>query len=366
MGNDSLSYFLFPGLALPEKDFRNLAIFLPRLSILEITRPAVVPDWRGDSFQGMPVIRDPEFLSQVKSCIQGYHAFAEVHGGSGITLGYLSRVLDDMSDSRIKIQEEMRGKCPAGLDAAQTDVLRAAVFLEIARELDEKEFELESGLAEADAIEKKFSEILGISEEDEAAEVPEALGRPIIAQDRGPRYMLPERIASWFRLLSTQTPESLPVFVATNPEAAEEAASMIRTGCRRTGKGVAALMFPLGSFPRLDQLGDKQFLSLIEAPGTPALLAEYGKNLDGFLRDAGRNANSEELESASDSLRQGLEKFCKICNLPGPDRVSLSLLLLPGISTADVFEIFSAPGTQAAASVNPEIQKWPVLFLCLG
>ena len=98
------------------------------------------------------------------------------------------------------------------MDPAQKESVQAAIFLEIARELDEKELEIASSYAHLNAIEQEFHDILGI--EDEESDRAETNLTPALAPDtNGLLYMLPRRIQSWFRMLSLKPPESMPVFV---------------------------------------------------------------------------------------------------------------------------------------------------------
>ena len=57
---NELNYFLFPHMTLSEHDFRNMWIFLPRLSVLEIARQASIPEWARERFSGWPVLRGGE------------------------------------------------------------------------------------------------------------------------------------------------------------------------------------------------------------------------------------------------------------------------------------------------------------------
>ncbi len=366
METGQVSYFLFPGSTVPERNLRNFFIFLPGLSILEITRPASFPNWCRDRFTGLPVIRDSQFLAQTKSCIQGYRAAAEVHGGGGGTLGYLAHLMDE-AETRLKIQEQLRGKCPTEPDAAQIEILRSAVFLEIARELDEREFELESGYARVGALEKEFRQILGIEDED-LQEVPASNEPPLAAEGSAPSYMLAARVENWFRLFSTQPLNSWPVFVASPVEAVEESLDSTRRHLDLTGdsrKEFPVSSFSLGSFPRMDRLGEKQFRSFIEAPGTPGLLASYQEALGRFIMEAAGSENPNELEPKCKSLGAMLEKFCRKCNLSESDQVTLSLILPQNIRLADIFGGLAGTRGGPVPPTGPEMQSRPAVFLRL-
>ena len=80
-GIEELNYFLFPHMTLSADDFRSLWIFLPRLSVLEIARQASIPEWAQERFSGWPVIHGVELSTRIGPCVEGYRAFAQVHGG---------------------------------------------------------------------------------------------------------------------------------------------------------------------------------------------------------------------------------------------------------------------------------------------
>jgi hypothetical protein len=363
MQTDSPSYFLFPHLTLSENDFRNFHIFLPHLNVFEINRPVSIPEWLRERFHGWPVIREKNFLAQVDSCLKSYHAFAEVHGGNGGTLAFLSQTRDDTSETRLHIQEELRGKCPSHWDDTHRETFQASVFLEIARELDEKELELESSYAQLNALESEFRGILGIAGNEETDEAQATLSPPLISDRAGLLFMLPTRIESWFQLFSVQPVDGTPVFVASHPEVISETLEIIRTGCARTAKKFSSARISLGSFPKLDQLGRKQFQSLIEAPGTPALFAAYWHDLDNFLTEAARAKNTDELESKSEPLKHHLDKFCRNCDLTDPDRVNLSLFFPENLSLADVLEFSGIANRQTAS--NLQASNLSAVFLCI-
>jgi hypothetical protein len=363
MQTDAPSYFLFPHMTLTEDDLRNFSIFLPNLNILEIIRPAVIPEWLQDRFHGHPVIREDDFSARIDSCVKGYHAFAEVHGGRGGILAFLSQTREDTSETRLRIQEELRGKGLSHPDEAYRKIFQAAVFLEIARELDEKELELEGSYVELNALEREFRGILGIAGEDEADAAEATLSPPLVPDRAGSLFMLPTRIESWFHLFFTHPVESVPVFVANHPDVLSETFEMICSRCAGGAAEFSPVRISLGSFPRLDQLGRMQFRSLIEAPGTPGLLEAYRRDLDNFLKEAAGAKNPDELESKSGRLKHRLDEFCSRCDLGGANRVNLSFYFMENVSLADFPEFSGSPGGQTGSLSHGG--NSPALFLCI-
>ena len=234
-----MNYFLFPHMTLSVNDFRNLGIFLPRLSVLEITRQASFPQWAKGKFSGWPVLRGEELSTVLNSCIEGYRAFAQVHGGPGGVLGFLSQFPDEIDEPRYKVQEEIRGKCPGpSWSLLEKKTIQAALFLEIARELDEKELEIECSYARLNAIEDEFRDILGIGVDRPEAAGAGTLTPPLAPDTNGLLYMLPKRIETWFQMLSLQPFEGMPVFVSRFPEVVEEMLEMVPIPVASRKKGV--------------------------------------------------------------------------------------------------------------------------------
>lgn len=396
--NKTLTYFLLPHMTLSERNFRNLCVFLPRLEVLEIVRQAPIPEWAHERISGRPVLRGGDLHELINSCIEGYRAFAQVHAGSGGMLAFLSQALDEIDETRFRIQEELRGRQSAALHAeamgaaeslpfgggerfpAKKEIVRSALFLEIARDLDEKELEIESGYERLSAMEKQFRNILGI-EKDELERAEADLTPPLAPEVNGMLYMLPRRIESWYRMLSLQPIESMPVFVTYFPEVADEALEMVRTGCERNGKRFLASTYPLGPVPRMDYLGGKQFRSLIEAPGMTELLSCCHTALEDFIKCAAMGGNPAELEGKGRLLRGQFEGLCRKCVEKGSESgrqeaegkqeagggggkiatgmLGLSLTVVGNGSLADL------PGFSGVTR-GPEAEAWPPVFLSVA
>lgn len=347
---ETLTYFLFPHTTLSAGDFRNLGIFLPRLSVLEIARPAAIPEWGRERISGWPVLGSEELASRIGSCLERYRTFARVHGGPGGMLGFLNQALEEIDEPRYRIQEELRGKCRPDADITSTlspELFRAALFLEMARELDEKELEIESGYTRLNAIEQEFREILGI--EDDEPERAETNLTPALAPDtNGLLYMLPKRIGSWFQMLALKPPENMPVFVACFPEVIEEVVEMVRSECERDGKNLSTVTHVLGSIPGTDAPGEEQFPSLIDG------LFSCRHNLEDFITRAAGGQDPAELESERRLLQSSFERLCQKCETPEGGKTNLVLTVVTNVSLSGVAGL-----PVLAASFEPR----PLVFL---
>jgi hypothetical protein len=360
-GTKTLSYFLFPHMTISAGDYRNLCFFLPHLRVLEIAGKASIPEEVQQKVSGWPVLIGEELSTRIIASIEAYRTFALVHGGPGGILGFLNQAFDEVDETRFKIQEELREKSqsdiapasipesggPFGETSLTLDpvLFQAALFLEIARELDEEELEIASSYDRLGAIELEFREILGI--EGDEPERAETNLTPALAPDtNGLLYMLPKRIESWFSMLSSfslSQIEDLPVFVTCFPEVVEEVVEIVRTACERNGKKFSAVAHQLGSIPGMDGLGSRQFRTLVEAPGNPELLAACGLDLEDFVREAATGEDSTRLEGKKRSFRGAFEKFCLKCEVSGGGKINLAATILKDVALADVPGFLSTP-----------------------
>lgn len=354
MADDNVNYFLFPHMTLSDDNLKDLCIFLPRLAVLEITRQARIPEWAQGTLSGWRVLENGELSEQIGSCILGFSDFAKIHGGPGGILGFLSQVFEEVDEPRYKIQEELKGKCPPDLAPERKELLRAALFLEIARELDERELEIESSYVHLGEIEQEFRDILGIDEESGHTEAN--ISPPLAHDLSGMLYMLPKRIAGWFRVFALRPSEGPAVLVSCLPQVIEETLDAIRVECERTGREFSAATCVLGSIPEAGGLGGKRYRSLIEAPGLPELLSGCHRELDDFIKTAAKLKDASGLSDGNRSVQNALEKFCGKCDTPEADKVGLSLTMVENLTFSEVAGLFGVKAGLEAAN-------WPPIFL---
>ncbi|MDR3554827.1 MAG: hypothetical protein P4L55_08740 [Syntrophobacteraceae bacterium] len=345
---DRLDYFLFPHMTLSANSLEKLCVFLPRLDILEILSRATIPEWARDRIYGHAVLSGDKLLSRISDCLQGYRDFANVRGGPGGMLGYLKQALEDIDEPRYRIQEELRGKIPHAKDDQELEIVQAALFLEMARELDEKELEIESGYDRLNVIEQEFRDILGIEEEDTEQVGPD-LSEALFHDENSLLYMLGKRIESWLRMLSSGPVVNPPVFVAAFPEVVEQVLDTIRTELERSGKEFFTALYRLGPLPRSQGLSR----TLPDTPGLSEIASSCRHGLDDFLRSAARNEETEEKRNA---LNTTFEELCARCGTPEDAKATLLVTVVKNIPVAAIPGLPSLPLGAAAES-------WPPIFL---
>ena len=302
-----MQYLLFPYTVLSEAEYRHLSILLPRLSVLQVVRPPMVPDWLREMVAGWPVIVEQRQIEAIKLCLKGYREFASVHGQSSalssISLDQISR---DFAESRFRIQTQLKKDHSDESRASESALMEAAIFLEMARDLDEKEMEVEASFEDLDSLEGEFREILGISDDEELAETMETMVPTLRAEKAYLSFMLLKRIQSWLRLFYNRLPEAPPALVTTLEQVVEEILEPLRLKCDRSGKALQLSRISLGSIPVLEDLPKAEFLALLSDPEATRLVSAYWNSLDKMLTSPHNSSEQAELSLAAGTLQDHL------------------------------------------------------------
>jgi hypothetical protein len=327
MALDAMQYMLFPYTILSEMEYCHLSILLPRLSVLQVIRPPVIPAWLQEMVTGWPVIMEPERIENIKLCLKGYQEFAAVHGEnsvlSSISLDQISR---DFTESRFRIQTRLKKDDPNESNASESSLPEAAIFLEMARDLDEKEIEVEASFEGIDSLEGEFREILGISDDEELADTMETMVPPLRAEKAYLSFMLPKRIRSWFRLFSNRMSKACPALVTTSEQVVEEIFEPLRVEHDRAGKVLQLSRMPLGSIPALNDLPVEEFLTMLSNLEASGLLTAYWNSLDNLLASPHDSTNRAELSRAADTLQDYLLDYRRENGLSGSTEMRIDLV----------------------------------------
>lgn len=367
MSSNALRYLLFPHTTLTENDYRNLSLLIPRMCLLQVLRPPFIPQWGLEQFCGLPVIGDEDQIEQVKLFLKGFQEFASLHGENSM-MASLSHewIAREAHESRFSIQSELKGK---GEEQSKRNFLiEAAVFLEMARELDEHEAELEGNLLEVEGLEDEFRQILGIeSGEDLDEDALKSLTPSLVSERTGLSFMLQKRIACWLRLLLNRMDQEAdsPVFVALSHEVMEEVLDPIVAEHDRSGKPLEFVQTALCTLPSLERLTSEDFQALAQNLLASGLLADYRKKLEDFLRYPADSSLKEALTASSAAMKKNVEDFSKACGKPGSRQVSLTLTALQGCTLADLGRHFDKEGRQAWAKARLP-KTTPIVFMDLG
>ena len=327
MVSNPIQYVLFPYTILSERESRHLSVLLPCLSVLQVIRPPAVPNRLREQVTGWPVVTEPEQIEAIKRCLKGYQQFAAVHGENSVLASLsLDQISRDFAETRFRIQTQLKKNDADESENWETLLLEAAIFLELARDLDEKEAEQEASLTHIDNLEGKFREILGISDEEDRDDAAETLSPPLRAEQSYLSFMLPKRIESWLRLFFNRMPEACPILVTTAEQVLEELFEPVRAEYERTGRTFEPSRIVLGSFPALDDLPPEDFLSLLGNPEASGLVASYWRCLESVLLSPHDLSATEQMSQAADTLQDYLHHYRKEAGRPEGAEIQMEVV----------------------------------------
>jgi hypothetical protein len=339
MKKDVFPYLLFPHTIASGKQLLELSLLLPHLSILQAVRPLVLPEWAREAISALPAIEDGEEIDLVKLGLGAYREFGALHGENALMASVgQERIFEERLESRFGIEGQLRGSGGKGPEQRKRLVVEAAVFMELARELDENAIELESGLNEAENLEEEFRDILGITSGEDASEADDAaMSAPLKHEGSNLSYMLPRRISGWLRLFSNVAAEDHPVLVALAPEVAEEITEMLKSECEKHQKSFHSSRLLVGTFPSVDCPGDADFHSLFQSLRTSDSTASFHAALDAVVRSPDDAGLLESLQARANESANGIKAFCDSLGCPCQKKVELVLTSFRDLTLNDIW-----------------------------
>jgi hypothetical protein len=366
MSSEPMDYLLFPYTILPEKEHYLLSILLPRLSLLQVVRLPVIPTRLQGQITGLSAITDPGQLQNVELCLKGYQQFATVHGENSVLASLsLEQISNDFAESRFRIRTQLKKGDSEESHDRETALAEAAIFLEMARDLDEKEMELEVGLTEIDGLEGEFREILGISDEDDWADVIDILNPALRAEKAYLSFMLPKRIESWLRLfLKRKSPACPTTLVTTSQAVVEELFDPVRVEYERAGKSFEPGRVLLGSIPSLEDYSLEEFVNLVSSPEASTRFDSFRLSLDKMLRVPDDPGCREQMSLAADTLQDFLRDHRRALDLSEGSEVHMELIFDSSVRWGNLGKYYQRLGqsqTLRDASPPDEIVK---VLLC--
>ena len=348
MNSQTSQHFLFPHLSLTEKDYRHSSILLPQLFLLEVTRPLEIPDWARESFIAWPVAGEEEVRQGIQRQLRAFQDFAGMHGTNGL-MASLRREWTEggMNDSRFRIQGQLKGKDDPEQETPEQLFQEAAVFMELARNLDESETELGKNYGRVAQLEEEFLQIIGVVEGEEPDSALEVSTHVLMSEKAHLAFMLPTRISHWFRLLRHRLPDAAPVLVNIIPDVAEEILDCLPDQDNIITKAEQTLQVPLVSIPTLEYLPAALFQSLRQELTEADRLQPFWNGLQAVLANPTDSSLQEHLHSLAQNLRNQVKAFCNKHNALEEKEVTLYLTHLEQISPAGLWDKYDKKGAAA-------------------
>jgi hypothetical protein len=355
---NSIRYFLFPHSVMAEHEARLLALLLPNLYLLEILNPLHLPDWSHRHFATYPALQDRDLSERVRHSLREYLDFAEVHRDSdALSLLGQEKLHESEDPSRFLLQSELRGRSPQRPDMPVWLRLEAAAFLELARELDERELELESHYRKMEELEKGFREILGVIDGEEMEEFIETVNPPLISDHSRFTYHLARRSLSWYRLFAENLlqPDFIPV--ALTRDVAGELADPVQTARERVGQAFHMEQRPLATLPNLADLSPGDFAALWRKLLESGTLRSYWQALDSAVLHARQERLWEDTRRQLNLVREQVFEFCLEQNIHPKGQGALVMSHIQGVSHHDLWKHLDKTGFEhlSAASASPPL-----------
>lgn len=356
MSDQDRTFCLFPHTVVPEASCRLLSLILPTVRYLQVLEPAEPGTGAGEFLTPIAVVPEADEIQRLRQLLLEYRRVGELHEDPALLQVVVrDMVAQDFSESRFGIQARLRGQSnPVPEDAL---ILRreAALFLELARDLDRRELELGRDLVQAAELEREFKEILGVTDTEELLEVVEIEGPPLSPDPGHFAHQLSRRMACWWRLFSDHQPAVDPVYVAIIREVLEQLVDLVRTGRGRDGADWNPVELELARLPALDALTHEQMNALKRNLQSAGILSAFHDALLTLLARSEQAGPSEALQRAAQALEDQVRAGLGAGSHPPAARVMLTWL--PEVTWQDLWQRFDRPGhaalcpsTSAAAS----------------
>lgn len=360
---DSTRYFLFPHSVMAEHEARHLALLVPNLRLLEIVSPLRVPVWGQEHFTPQAVLSDPEFVQRVKHYLRDYREFADIHQDTDtMALLQAQRLGEDSEASRFLLQNQLRGRPSKSPDMAEWLRLEAASFLELARELDERELELEGHYRRMEELEEDFREILGVIDGEEIEKVVETANLPLAPDRNRLTHLLAKRAVSWFRLFGDRHLQPGMVMVTLTREVTLELLDPIQTEWERIGRPFSWTQRPVVTLPSIRELARGDFSTLWTQLVDSGAMQPYWLALAEAL-------DHPETEQLWDAVRQQVQlirsrifEFCLQCNVHPKEQVVLVMNDVHDISHYDLWKGLDKTGFEHLAEKTPAVPLVTTIF----
>lgn len=359
----STRYVLFPHSVMAEHEARHLALLLPNLQLLEIVSPLQVPGWGRGHFVPQAVLSDLEFIQRVKHYLRDYREFADTHQDTDtMVLLQTHRQGQDIETSRILLQTQLRGRPAKGPDMAEWLRLEAASFLELARELDERELELEGHYRRMEELEEDFREILGVVDGEEIEEVAEAVDLPLAPDRNRLTHHLVKRAASWYRLFGDQLQQPGMVMLTLTRDITMELLDPIQTEWERIGRPFSWVQRPVVTLPSIRELAPGDFSTLWHQLLDSGVMRPYWLALAEAIDDPETQTKWDVVSQHVQLIRSRIFEFCLQSNIHPREQAVLVMNLVHDISHHDLWKGLDKTGFEHLAEKTPTAPRTSTIF----
>ncbi|MCX7823328.1 MAG: hypothetical protein N2260_07805 [Syntrophobacterales bacterium] len=352
--------FLFPYSHLPDSYYRFIQLVLPSLHILGFIRSPYCPPWDRGTIATCLLYLDEEKTKLLQNIYKGYQNFAKIHGERHLleTISF-ARTEEEWSESRLYLRSMLKNPEMIPSDPVWNMVVESIVFLELARELDERDIEMDNDLFKVQELEGLFRSSLGLEAEEDLNEVEESVR---LTLEELPRrsyfgYLTKMRAVHWLRIYFSGFPfrvsrcnikkeqvitlgEDLPIFLCVSKDSAEELIDPVRTREERSGFNWSPDVLTLLEVPNVfETMKDDRFYDLNTSlsPNT----VNFWTSLQGYVENS--QNRSPLLEEAS-KLNESLNQLIARDRVRVPSRFRLSAIFHPSLDILKVWRLIDSSG----------------------
>lgn len=341
-------FYLLPHTVVPEANCRQLSLLFPTIQVLQVLESSAIGSCSSQIVARLPALADSDEIERVKMLLKEYHRVGELHEDMALMSTVVrDMVVQDFSESRFGIQAKVRGKAEAGPEEAAILRREAALFLELAGDLDRKELEMGNSLSRVGVLEDQFKKILGVGDSEELDEVLDAEAPPLSPGWGHFNYQLKKRIGFWWRLFSGVCPDQPVVWVALFKDVVEELLDPIRTERERDGSHWSPLQVELARLPSLESLSADQMGELLQRVRDSGVLGTYQTALAALVADPTHGGCRQAMQLAAHSLEEWVDSTYESNHWPLDPTVTAILTRVPGVDWKDLWRRFDRTGHDA-------------------
>ena len=359
----TLHCILFPHTVMSQTEYRDLSLLVPLVSLLQSLGPPNIPEWGQEHFLAYPGVKDEELRKRVQLYLRGYQDFADRHRGSDMLAALRHEFsAKDGETSRFLLQSELRGKPPQAPNPMEWPLLEAAVFLELARDLDLKEIDLETGFHQLEELEGAFRQILGNTEDEEFGEVMDASGSALVPDQNRLSFLLSKRLVSWYRLAAAGRFAPPFATISISKDVVEELIDPIQSECESAGRIFNLVQIPLATLPSIHQLQPQQFVELHGELRNAQILLRYWDALREVVNGPHEKARREQLDDEVQVLRDHVDSFLIEKTARTKQQMALVLTHMEGIGHNEYWKGLDKAGYEQFHTGQSELSLQPVLL----
>jgi len=374
--------FLFPFSHLPDSYYRFLELMLPSMQILGFIKPPYCPPWDRGMIATYSLSLTQDKMDLLRNIYKGYQEFAKIHGERHLleTIS-LATVEDEWAESRTRLRSVLKTPEAVSSDPMWNLITESIIFLELARDLDERDIEVDNDLFKVKDLEDQFKASLGLESEEDLEDVEEAVR---IAAEELPRrsyfgYLTRMRMVYWLRVYFARLSfyvrrcqinegtvvtlgQYLPIMLCISRDAAEELMDPVRTKEERNGFGWSPEVVTLVEVPNVfEGMKDEKFYEISSELGSHTV--DLWTALQDYINQPQQNLVKRRIVEAASKINNVFADIIAHEKPLLPSRFRLSVIYHPSFDVLKAWQFLDTSGYKLFKETQdlPEPEALPML-----